>query len=33
VSGGSISFTYQICEIGNSTNCSRATVTLDLSGR
>jgi len=33
VSGGSISFTYQICEIGNSTNCSRATVTLDLSGK
>jgi hypothetical protein len=33
VSGGTISFAYQICEVGNPTNCSRATVTLDLSGK
>jgi len=33
ISGGLISFTYQICEVGNSTNCSRATVTLTLSGK
>jgi hypothetical protein len=33
VSGGTISFVYQICEIGNPTNCSRATVTLNLSGK
>ena len=23
---------YEICEIGNLTNCDRATVTIDLSG-
>lgn len=24
---------YQICEVGNATNCGRATISLDLSGR
>jgi len=31
-SGGTFSLVYQICEIESPTNCSQATVTLDLSG-
>jgi len=32
-SGGTFSLVYQICEVGSPTNCSQATVTLDLSGK
>jgi hypothetical protein len=32
-SGGTYSLVYQICEIETPTNCSQATVTLDLSGK
>jgi hypothetical protein len=32
-SSGLFTLLYQICEAGSATNCSRATVTLDLSGK
>jgi DNA-binding beta-propeller fold protein YncE len=32
-SSGLFALVYQICDIESATNCSRATVTLDLSGR
>jgi len=32
-SSGTYSLVYEICEIAMPTNCARATVRLDLSGR
>jgi hypothetical protein len=32
-SGGIYSLVYQICEIASPSNCARATVTLDVSGK